>query len=63
MMSVGLSVLARFSISALVAEPILIQVRGAAVPTLGSMEKPLPTLATYSAPDDRSFSLSATNTK
>ncbi|MNT78577.1 hypothetical protein D3C72_2178240 [compost metagenome] len=63
MMSVGLSVFARFSISALVAEPSLIQVKPAALPVAGSMEKSAPTLAAYSEPEDRSLALSATNTK
>ena len=62
-MSVGLSVWASCSISALVAEPSLIQVSGAAEFAAGSIEKPEPTLAAYSVPEDRSFSLSATKTK
>ena len=44
-MSLGLSVLARFSISALLAEPSLSQLSGAAA-AAGSTEKPAPTLAT-----------------
>jgi len=62
MISSGLTVAASWRISALVAEPSLIQLSGAAAPA-GSTEKPAPTLATYRVPDDRSFSLSATNTK
>jgi hypothetical protein len=62
MMSVGLTEAASERISSLVAEPSLIQPSGAAA-AAGSSEKPAPTLATYRVPADRSFSLSATNTK
>ena len=53
----------RARISALVALPSLIQLSGAAgLPTFVKSVVP-PTLATYSVPEDRSFSLSATKTK
>ena len=61
MMSAGLSVLAIASISALVAEPSLIQVIGA-LAAVGSIENPAPSLPTYNAPEDSSFSRSATKT-
>ena len=55
MMSVGLMPPStRARISLLVAEPSLIQLSGGGG-ALGSIEKPAPTLATYSVPADRSF--------
>ena len=62
-MSVGLRVLASCSISALVALPSLIQVSGAAAEAALLKSVLPPTLAAYSVPADRSFSLSATKMK